>query len=112
MFEIKSKLLVEGFKNTVNLHEKALHELKHLSSEACDYQWQLDRREVINQLIEWIEQDPMSFLENFKKQIQQTRKMKNLPIVKLDKLTDRKKKSDSGKLKINKRWLLKLFGFE
>lgn len=92
-------------------YEKALLPLKQLSEAACEYDWHFERREVVNKLIEWIVQDPATFLEKFKNQINETRKLKKLKPANLQQLTERKN-SASGKFKINKRWLLKLFGFE
>lgn len=92
-------------------YDKALQVLKQLSDAPCEYDWHFERREVVNKLIEWIEEDPSTFLDKFKNQINETRKLKKLKPANLQQLTERKK-SDSGKFKINKRRLLKLFGFE
>jgi hypothetical protein len=92
--------------------DKAIYELKHLSDAPCEYDWHFERQEVINKLIGRIEEDPSTFLEKFKIQINQTRQLKKLKPAKLNKLTERKKKADSAKFKGSKRWLLKLFGFE
>ena len=93
-------------------YDKALQQLKQLSDAAIEYDWHVERREVVNELIGWIEQDPTTFLEKFKSQINQTRQLKNLKPAQLNTLTERKKNSDNSKLKVNRRWLLKLFGFE
>ncbi len=92
-------------------YDKALPKLKQLSDTVCEYDWHFVRKKVVNELIEWIEQDSTTFLEKFKNQINETRILKKLKPVNLDHLTERKK-SDSSRLKLNKRWLLKLFGFE
>ena len=93
-------------------YDKALQQLKQLSDSECEYDWHFERREVVNKLIAWLLEDSSSFLEKFKIQINQTRQLKKLRPAKLNALTTREKNPDSSKTKMNKRWLLKLFGFE
>lgn len=92
-------------------YEQALPKLIQMREAECEFDWHFERRKVVIDLIEWIESDPATFLEKFKNQINETRKLKKLEPVNLDHLTERKK-ADSSKLKGSKRWLLKLFGFE
>ena len=69
--------------------EKAKKQLNQVSNEKCEYNWEIQRKQLTDELINWTFDSP-TFLENIKNLITQTRQLKKLPTMKLDNLTARK----------------------
>ena len=69
--------------------EKARKQFKQMSKEKCLYEWEIERKQVIDELINWTNDSPV-FLDNIKILINKTRQLKKLPTMTLDHLTERK----------------------
>jgi hypothetical protein len=65
--------------------EAAKQNLKKVSLEKCEYDWQVERKTVTDNILNWI--DNNSFTQNMTNLIAETRKLKKLPKVNLDTLT-------------------------
>lgn len=91
--------------------DKARKQLIHISKAKCEYDWEIERKMVVDELIEWLKERPTD-LDRIESLINKTRQLKKLPIVTLDNLTERKTTPNSTLLKAGRKWLKKLFGSE
>lgn len=88
--------------------DKARKLLRQVSKTKCEYDWEIERKKLVNELLEWLQESPAS-LEKIENIINQTRQLKKLPEVTLDNLTERKTTPNSTLPKAGQTWLQKLF---
>ncbi len=90
--------------------DKARKQLSQVSKSKCEYDWEIERKKVADELIDWLQERPID-LDKIENLINRTRQLKKLPIVTLDNLTERKITPNST-LPKGRMWLKKLFGSE
>lgn len=73
---------------------KAKHQLKKVRSEKCEHDWEVKRREVVDNILHWLE-DLETFEEKMKNLIHETRQLKKLPAVVLPDLMERKPETNT-----------------
>ena len=88
---------------------KARKQLLQVSKTKCEYNWEMERKKVADELIDWLQERPAN-LDKIENLINKTRQLKKLPTVKLDNLTERKTTPDRTLPKAGQLWLKKLFG--
>ena len=75
--------------------DKARKLLIELSKTKCEYDWENERKKFADQLLELLQESPAS-LDKIKNIISQTRKLKKLPEMTLDNLTESKTTPNKG----------------
>ncbi len=91
--------------------DKARKQFSQVSKSKCEYDWEIERKKVADELIDWLHEIPMD-LDKIQNLINKIRQLKKLPIVTLDNLTERKTTPNSTLPKAGRMWLKKLFGSE
>lgn len=89
--------------------EKALKQLRKVSKEKCEYDWEIERKKVTDDLIDWLKETPKN-LDRIRNLINETRQLKKLPTLMHDDLSERKTTSNSTLPKAGRAWWRKLFG--
>lgn len=91
--------------------DNARKQLLQVSKTKCEYDWEIVRKKVADELIDWLQERPADLvkIENL---INKTRQLKKLPALTLDNLTERKTTPNSTLPKAGRTWLKKLFGSE
>lgn len=86
--------------------DKARKQLFLVSNTKCEYVWEIERKKVADELLDWLQERPAN-LDKIENIINKTRQLKKLPPVPLGNLTERKPTSgrNAGRL-----WWQKLFG--
>lgn len=68
--------------------DKARKQLIQVSKAKCEYDWEIERKKVTDELIDWLQERPTD-LEKIENLINKTRQLKKLPTVTFDYLTER-----------------------
>ena len=84
--------------------DKARKQLFQVSKSKCEYDWEVERKKVADELIDWLQENPTN-LDKIKYLINETRQLKKLPTVTLDNLTERKTTPNSTLPKAGRMWL-------
>lgn len=90
---------------------KAKKLLRQVSKTKCEHDWEIERKKLVDELLNWLQESPSS-LEKIKNIIIQTRQLKKLPEMTLDNLTERKTIPNSTLPNEGRSWWQKLFGSE
>jgi len=91
--------------------DKAIKLLKQVSKTKCEHDWEIERKEMVDKLLGWIQESPKS-LDKIKNVISETRQLKKLPEMTLDNITERKTTPNSTLPKAGRTWWQELFGSE
>jgi hypothetical protein len=91
--------------------DKARKQLFQVSKTNCEYDWEIERKKVADELLDWLKEKPRD-LDKIENLINKTRQLKKLPTVTLDNLNERKTTHNSTMPKAGRLWLKKLFGSE
>lgn len=91
--------------------EKARKQLEQVSKTKCEYDWEIERKKLADELLEWLQENPMS-LDKIKSLITETRQLKKLPEMTLENITERKTTPNSTLPKAGRSLWQKLFGSE
>ncbi len=89
--------------------DKARKQLFQVSKTKCEYDYEIERKKVADELLDWLQERPAD-LDKIENLINKTRQLKKLPTVTLDNLTERKTTPNSTLPKAGQLWLKKLFG--
>ena len=79
-----------------------------VSKTKCEYDWQIERKKLTDELLDWLAESPVS-LDKIKNIIIETRELKKLPKMTLENITDRKTTPNSTLPKAGLKWWQKLF---
>lgn len=91
--------------------DEARKRLFQVSKTKCEYDWEIERKKVADELLDWLKEKPGD-LDKIENLINKTRQLKKLPTVTLHNLTERKTTPNSTLPKAGRLWLKKLFRSE
>ena len=91
--------------------DKARKLLGQVSKTKCEYDWEIERKKLADELLDWLKENPTSLVK-IKNIISETRQLKKLPEMTLDNITERKTTPNNTLPKAGRTWLKKLFGSE
>jgi hypothetical protein len=89
----------------------ARKQLTEISQTKCEFDWEIERKNMADELLNWLQERPASF-EKIENIIDKTRQLKKLPTITLDNFTERKPTPNSTLPKSRRSWWQKLFGSE